>query len=141
MGFSAGSFSDTKTTTLVSSRISIFCLNHSGMYKNKNETENLHLIPHTHNVQRLQITDLRPKTTHGAWGLALYNVKLWIARNLLETRENIKIKSHPFYHIIYDWFSWRWIDPWVSRINWCEGHWCGSTYIAVRLSDIGSKRA
>ena len=19
--------------------------------------------------------------------------------------------------------------PWVSRINWCEGHWCGSTYL------------
>ena len=30
----------------------------------------------------------------------LYNVILRIARNLLETRENIKIKSHPFYHII-----------------------------------------
>ena len=32
----------------------------------------------------------------------LYNVILRIARNLLETRENIKIESHPFYHIIYD---------------------------------------
>ena len=21
-----------------------------------------------------------------------------------------------------------WIGPWVSRIDWCEGHWCGSTY-------------
>ena len=31
------------------------------------------------------------------------------------------------------------IGPWVSRIDWCEGHWCGSTYIAVRLSDISSK--
>ena len=36
----------------------------------------------------------------------LYNVILRIARNLLETRENIKIESHPFYHIICDWFSW-----------------------------------
>ena len=26
-----------------------------------------------HNVQRLQITDLRPKTTHGAWGLSFYH--------------------------------------------------------------------
>ena len=33
----------------------------------------------------------------------LYNVILRIARNLLETRENIKIESHPFYHIICDW--------------------------------------
>ena len=37
----------------------------------------------------------------------LYNdIVLRIARNLLETRENIKIESHPFYHIICDWFSW-----------------------------------
>ena len=36
----------------------------------------------------------------------LYKVILRIARNLLGTRENIKIESHPFYHIICDWFSW-----------------------------------
>jgi hypothetical protein len=41
------------------------------------------------------------------WG-TLYNVILRIARNLLETKENIKIESHPFYHIICDWFSWGW---------------------------------
>ena len=34
-----------------------------------------------------------------------------------------------------------WIDPWVSRIEWCEGHWCGLTYMAVRLSNISSKTA
>ena len=28
-----------------------------------------------------------------------------------------------------------WIGPLVSRINWCEGHWFGSTYMVVRLSD------
>ena len=32
----------------------------------------------------------------------LYSVILRIARNLLETRENIKIESHLFYHIICD---------------------------------------
>ena len=32
-----------------------------------------------------------------------------------------------------------WIGPWVSRIDWCEGHWCGSTYMAMRLSNISSK--
>ena len=37
----------------------------------------------------------------------LYNTILRIARNLLETRENIKIESHSFYHIICDKFSWR----------------------------------
>ena len=31
------------------------------------------------------------------------------------------------------------IGPWVTRIDWCEGHWWGSTYMAVRLSDISSK--
>ena len=24
--------------------------------------------------------------------------------------------------------------PWVNRMNWCECHWCGSTYMVVRLS-------
>ena len=33
------------------------------------------------------------------------------------------------------------IGPWVSRIAWCEGHWSGSTYMVVRLSDISSKTA
>ena len=27
----------------------------------------------------------------------------------------------------------------ISRINWCKGHWCGSTYMVVRLSDVSSK--
>ena len=36
------------------------------------------------------------------------NVILRIARNFLETRENIKILTHPFYHIHLDWFSWEW---------------------------------
>ena len=31
------------------------------------------------------------------------------------------------------------IRPLVSRIDWCKGHQCGSTYMAVRLSDISSK--
>ena len=31
------------------------------------------------------------------------------------------------------------IGSWVRRIDWCEGHWCNSTYMAVRLSDISSK--
>ena len=34
-----------------------------------------------------------------------------------------------------------WICPWISRIDWCKGHWFGSTYIVVRLSNISSKRA
>ena len=34
-----------------------------------------------------------------------------------------------------------WIGPWVSRIEWCEAHWYGSTYMTLRLSNISSKRA
>ena len=32
----------------------------------------------------------------------LYNVILRIARNFLETRENVKISTHPFYHTNLD---------------------------------------
>ena len=32
-----------------------------------------------------------------------------------------------------------WIGPWVSRIDWSQGHWCGSTYKVVRMSVISSK--
>ena len=38
----------------------------------------------------------------------LYNAILRIARNFLETRGNIKISTHPFYHINLGWFSWEW---------------------------------
>ena len=31
------------------------------------------------------------------------------------------------------------IGPWVSRIDWCKGHLCGSTYRVERLSDVSSK--
>ena len=39
----------------------------------------------------------------------------------------------------YFFMKFLWIGPWVSRIDWCEGHWFGSTYMVVRLSDISSK--
>ena len=31
------------------------------------------------------------------------------------------------------------IGPLVSKIDWCKGHWCSSTYMVVRLSDIRAK--
>ena len=31
------------------------------------------------------------------------------------------------------------IDPWVYRLNWCKGHWCGWNYMVIRLSDVNSK--
>ena len=39
----------------------------------------------------------------------------------------------------YFFMKFSWIGPWVSRIDWCEGHWFVSTFVAVRLSDISSK--
>ena len=42
------------------------------------------------------------------FALTLYNAKLRIARNFLETKENIKISTHPFYHINLGWISWEW---------------------------------
>ena len=45
--------------------------------------------------------------------------------------------------LILNIFFWKFqglhIGPWASRINWCERHWCGSTYMVVWLSDISSK--
>ena len=32
-----------------------------------------------------------------------------------------------------------WIGTFVSRIDWCQRHWCSSTYMVMRLSDISSK--
>ena len=41
----------------------------------------------------------------------------------------------------YFFMKISWIGPWVNRIDWCKGHWFGSTYMAVGLSDIRSKTA
>ena len=32
-----------------------------------------------------------------------------------------------------------WIGSWICTIDWCKGHWCGSTYMVLRLSNISSK--
>ena len=41
----------------------------------------------------------------------------------------------------YFFMKFSWIGPWVSRIDWWQRHWCSSTYMAARLSDISSKMA
>ena len=38
--------------------------------------------------------------------------------------------------LFWKYFLW---NPYFSRIDWCEGHWLSSTYMAVRLSDIRAK--
>ena len=44
-----------------------------------------------------------------------------------------------YYHVHSQIWPNSWICSWVSRNSWCEGHWCGSTYMVMRLSDISSK--
>ena len=51
------------------------------------------------------IDEWKNKTLHIG---TLYNVILRIAWNMLETRKNIKILTHPFYNINLGWFSWEW---------------------------------
>ena len=115
--------------------------------------------------QNLQVPYLKVVAKEIEIRRTLYNVILRIPRNLLETRENVKILTHPFYHTNLDWFLWEWskkkskwpffkmavfqkclkflklsqIGPRVSRIDCCEGHWSSSTYMVVRLSDIRAK--
>ena len=55
--------------------------------------------------------------------------------------QNGRLKKRSFFKIAnsqYFFVKILWSGPWVSRIHWCEGHWYGSTYMAVRLSDISS---
>ena len=42
----------------------------------------------------------------------------------------------PILKFFYENFK---VGPWVSRIDWSKGHWCSSTYMVVRLSDISPK--
>ena len=56
--------------------------------------------------------------------------------------QNGRLKKRSFFKIAnsqYFFVKISWSGPWVSRIHWCEGHWYGSTYMAVRLSNISSK--
>ena len=49
--------------------------------------------------------------------LTLYNIILRIARNFLETRENVKILTHLVYHTNLDWFSWEWSKKKIFFLN------------------------
>ena len=56
--------------------------------------------------------------------------------------QNGRLKKTEFFNFVKSWANSAkisWIRPWVSRIEWCEGHWFCSTYMAMRLSDICSK--
>ena len=58
--------------------------------------------------------------------------------------QNGRLKKTEIFNFAISWAisaKISWIGSWVSRIEWCEGHWSGSTYMAVRLSDTSSKMA
>ena len=40
----------------------------------------------------------------------------------------------------YFFMKISWIGPWVCRIDGCEGHWCGSTYMVLRHPTYGLKQ-
>ena len=52
------------------------------------------------------------------------------------TQKNLifQLRQFSIFLMIFLWFG-----PWISRIDWCEGHWFGLTFMVVRMSDIGSK--
>ena len=52
-----------------------------------------------------------------------YNTILRIPRNFLETRESIKISTHPFYHINLDWFSWEWSKKKIFFLKFYFSKW------------------
>ena len=80
---------------------------------------------------------------HKNWvpSILIQNLRL-IFMGIEQKIQNGRLKKRSFFKIAnsqYFFVKIYWIGPWVSRIEWCEGHWFGSTYMAVRLSDISSK--
>ena len=70
--------------------------------------------------------------------------KLWLIFIWDEAKKNFG-KKNPKWNWVFQNLQFSIIakisgmGPWVSRINWCEEHWCSSIYMVVRLSDIRSK--
>ena len=76
--------------------------------------------------------------THNLW-LILWG---WSKKNQNQN-QNGRLKKTEFFNSAnsqYFFVKISWIGPWVSRIDWCEGHQSYSTYMAVRLSNISSKK-
>ena len=74
------------------------------------------------------------------------SIKNWKGNNirLRKKNQNGRLKKSSFFKIAnsqYFFAKISQIGPWVSRIEWCEGHWCGSAYMTVRLSDISLNTA
>ena len=64
----------------------------------------------------------------------------WSKKKLWENKFKMAdSKNWVFQFRQYVFSKTSWIGPWVSRIDWCKGHWCGSTYMVERLSNVSSK--
>ena len=83
---------------------------------------------------------------HQNFDTSLLTYKCWLIFMAMKQKKNSKwpTQKRVIFHLrqfsIF-FFKKSWIGPWVSRIDWCERHWCGSTCMAMRLSDISSKTA
>ena len=69
--------------------------------------------------------------------------KLWLILIRMKQKKMADSKKLRFSTTTKSWVIFAkilQIGPWVSRIHWCEGHQCDSTYMAVRLSDLSSKK-
>ena len=78
---------------------------------------------------------------HNLWLIfIIWSKKKWFFWK--KKNQNGRLKKRSFFNSVnsqYFFVKISWIGPWASRIDWCEGHWWGSTYMVVRLSDISSK--
>ena len=80
------------------------------------------------------------------WTGCLFSLR-WSKKNkffLKKKIQNGRLKKTSFSSSTnsqYFFMKISWIGPWVSRIDWCEVYWCGSTYMVMRLSNISSKTA
>ena len=76
------------------------------------------------------------------WVPSILTHNLWLILMGMRQKKKIKMADSKKGHFsTLSILNISWIGPWVSRIDWCEGHWWGSTYMVVRLPDISSKIA
>ena len=68
--------------------------------------------------------------------MRLREKKIWKKNSKWPTQKNWDFQNR---HFSMFFSKNLWIGPWVGTINWGKGHWCGSTYMALRLFDISSK--
>ena len=67
--------------------------------------------------------------------------KIFLNNPITKNQETKQKSFQGFVNSQYFFMKISWIGPWVSRIDWCEEHLSGSTYIVLRLSNKSSKTA